>query len=246
MGDGDTPANGEAFTKKSEKKGHEATQEAGNIGMKQEATLSSAEHHDQAQQKPGYWGDPSTHSAGGYWNHYQYGHYNHAPGPWAQHGQWMPGTPVHVPGYPEGTFVFGGWSGDQAYYINNATQQSVWARELFGAGPPPPHVQYTPPSKQYGAALAAEATRRAHERKYGQAHAAHPPVYGDRHHQWAPQHHPSHPPGSWDPWQQHQQVLPFVLTSQYHAARFARTNVVMVWSDSPTSNCFLAVAIHMR
>jgi len=43
------------------------------------------------------------------------------------------GDPVSIPGYPDGTFTFGGFSGEYAYYIDTTSQQSVWASQL----PPP-------------------------------------------------------------------------------------------------------------
>jgi EYA(Eyes Absent) family protein len=78
---------------------------------------------------------------------YHYGAYQGYPNP---------GDPASVPGYPEGTFSFGGWSGENAYYRNNFTGQSVWAMELFGT----PGVPLRPDPKLIGAAIAAAATQR--------------------------------------------------------------------------------------
>eukprot|EP00277_Geminigera_cryophila_P003838 CAMPEP_0179425808 /NCGR_PEP_ID=MMETSP0799-20121207/12381_1 /TAXON_ID=46947 /ORGANISM="Geminigera cryophila, Strain CCMP2564" /LENGTH=407 /DNA_ID=CAMNT_0021200475 /DNA_START=57 /DNA_END=1280 /DNA_ORIENTATION=- len=48
-------------------------------------------------------------------------------------GGWKEGDPVSVPGYPDGTFTFGGVSADQVYYVNNNTGESTWALSLFGS-----------------------------------------------------------------------------------------------------------------
>jgi hypothetical protein len=180
----------------------------------QDSSVSVSQNSGNAQKEGsgnGYW-DPHAQQHAGNWNHH--GHAHPQLGSWGGQ-QWNPGTPVHIAGYAEGTFVFGGWSGDQAYYINTVTQQSVWARDLFGGmmhAPPPMHHN---PSKQYGAALAAEATRKAHERKYGQPYPAQAQSgggggYGDgQQQQW--HHHPPHAQahhgggGAWDPWHQHHQ-----------------------------------------
>jgi len=42
-------------------------------------------------------------------------------------------TESAVPGYPDGTFTFGGVSADQVYYVNNNTGESTWALSLFGS-----------------------------------------------------------------------------------------------------------------
>jgi EYA(Eyes Absent) family protein len=87
-----------------------------------------------------------------------------------------PGEPAFVPGYPDGTFSFGGWSGENAYYRNNFTGQSVWAIELFGPGFP-----QRPDPKMIGAAIAAAAT----QRRSWEKHAAHVHQWHSYYHQQA-------------------------------------------------------------
>lgn len=87
---------------------------------------------------------------------YAYGAYQAYPNP---------GDPAFVPGYPDGTFSFGGWSGENAYYRNNLTGQSVWAIELFGTT----GVPQRPDPKLIGAAIAAAAT----QRRTWEKHTAH-------------------------------------------------------------------------
>uniref|UniRef100_A0A7S4UIW3 protein-tyrosine-phosphatase n=1 Tax=Guillardia theta TaxID=55529 RepID=A0A7S4UIW3_GUITH len=78
--------------------------------------------------------------------------YTPVPSAPADFSNFKVGDPVSIPGYPDGTFTFGGFSGEYAYYINTTSQQSVWASQL----PPPlkdeeteePPIQETPAKRQ--------------------------------------------------------------------------------------------------
>ena len=50
--------------------------------------------------------------------------------PLAAHG-YKVGDAVPIPGYPLGTFVIGGWSGPEVWYVHTGTQQSYWAKQLW-------------------------------------------------------------------------------------------------------------------
>eukprot|EP00288_Rhodomonas_lens_P018573 CAMPEP_0177712724 /NCGR_PEP_ID=MMETSP0484_2-20121128/12553_1 /TAXON_ID=354590 /ORGANISM="Rhodomonas lens, Strain RHODO" /LENGTH=206 /DNA_ID=CAMNT_0019224555 /DNA_START=76 /DNA_END=693 /DNA_ORIENTATION=+ len=78
-----------------------------------------------------------------------------------------PGDPLSIPGYPDGMYNFGGWSGQHAYYIAVATGRSVWSTEL-----PPPVIRNSYDPKMTGAAIAAAATQKryAEQAQHAQWH----------------------------------------------------------------------------
>ena len=119
-------------------------------------------------------------------NGYPQGHAGYDPYAYGAYQAYPnPGDPAFVPGYPDGTFSFGGWSGENAYYLNNHTGQSVWAIELFGT----PGVPLRPDPKLIGAAIAAAAT----QRRTWEKHAAH---QWNHYYQQQAQYAQSYPPGA--------------------------------------------------